>query len=116
MSEEPVEGNFGAASEPAQFASAEPKAPTLPTSALAAGRPANLGPPVGTMLRPSDTVTTAAPVSPPPDSVAPPRRPAVNVTPAVRSNVRPEAPGSPVNGGGVPASPAFRPGSDLSTP
>lgn len=113
MSKQPVEGKFGAGSEPTQFASAEPKAPPLPSAAFASGPPANLGPPVSPALRPSDAPTIAMPVTPPDNvSASPQRRPNLNAIPAVRSHVRPEVPASPVDrpNGVAPASPAARPG------
>lgn len=113
MSKQPVEGKFGTSREPTQFASAEPKAPPLPSAAFASGPPANLGPPVSPALRPSDAPTIAMPVTPPDNvSASPQRRPNINAIPAVRSHVRPEVPASPVDrpNGVAPASPAARPG------
>lgn len=119
MSKQPVEGKFGAGSETTQFASAEPKAPPLPSTAFASGPPANLGPPVSPALRPSDTPAVAMPVTPPDNvSPSPQRRPTVTAMPAVRSNVRPDVPGSPVDrpSGAAPVSPATRPSPPVAAP
>lgn len=111
MSKQPVEGKFGDGAGPTQLASAEPKAPLLPSTAYAAGPPANLGPPTTSVLRPNDIAV--APLTPPDNvSANPQRRPTVTAVPAVRSNVRTDVPmpGSPVDrpSGTVPANPAFR--------
>lgn len=93
MSKQPVDGKFGPAGEPAQFASAEPKAPPLPMTAFAAAPPANLGPPTSPGLRPSDPQIMAAPTLP--DTASPQRRAPVTATPAVRPSTRADVPAAP---------------------
>lgn len=118
LSKQPIEGRAGGVSTDAPLlASAEPKAPPMPTTAFASARPADLGPPTAAVPRPNDAVS-AAPLTPP-DNVAvnPQRRQPLMATPAVRSSILPAVPpavqpvpvSQPTPTADIVGSPAMRP-------
>lgn len=98
-SKQPVAGKTGSEA-PVQVADAEPRAPQLPATALAAlppderDRPAALGLPTGS-VRPNESSADAAPAASSPFRTAGRSRGPVTATPAVRSSEGGETPVGP---------------------